>query len=151
MPDSPTPETESAFVCDCDRWGRSACAGEPFYKEQEGKRYCILHFPGKDKGAYFQRALQRKLDNKDFNFRGVWFPDEMRFAGFAFTGNADFNWATFRAKADFISATFSAEVFFSRATFSAPADFRSANFSAAADFSRVRFSAEANFSNTNFS
>jgi len=56
---------------------RSACAGEPFYKEHEGKRYCVLHFPGKEKSAGFKAAFQRKLENKDFDFGGVWFPDEL--------------------------------------------------------------------------
>lgn len=39
MSTSLTSELESGFVCDCEEWMRSACSGEPFYKEHEGKRY----------------------------------------------------------------------------------------------------------------
>src|SRR6266404_5022986 len=106
MPDSPTPETESAFVCACEKWMRKACAGEPFYEEHEGNRYCVLHFPGKEKSADFQKALQRKLDTEDFDFRGVWFPDELPLSKFDFRADADFRGAIFSANANFIAATF---------------------------------------------
>ena len=54
---------------------RSACAGEPFYKEHKGKRYCVLHYPGKEKSEDFARVYQRKIAAGDYNFCGVWFPD----------------------------------------------------------------------------
>src|SRR5436309_13612799 len=103
MPDSPPCEPESDFVCDCEWSMRSACAREPFYKEHEGKRYCVLHFPGKEKSTAFEKALQRKLENKDFDFRGVWFPDELWFAKSEFTTAATFRGATFSAEANFFS------------------------------------------------
>src|SRR6266568_1490548 len=90
MPDTPTPDSESNFVCDCEEWMRSACAGESFYKEHQRKSYCVLHFPGPEKRARFKDALQRKLDNFDFNFRGVWFPDELSYSKFHFKGDCDF-------------------------------------------------------------
>src|SRR5713226_4355584 len=101
MPESPASESESAFVCHCEELMRSACAGEPFYKEHEGKRYCVLHFPGKEKSADFEQALQRKLENENFDFRGVWFPDKPPFERFEFTTTANFISATFSAEADF--------------------------------------------------
>src|SRR5436189_3028170 len=73
MHDSLPSEPQPTIVCACEGWMRSACAGEPFYKEHEGNRYCVLHFPGKEKSADFEKALQRKLENEDFDFRGVWF------------------------------------------------------------------------------
>src|SRR5438094_721549 len=153
MSDSPTsePEPESDFVCDCDERVREACAGEPFYRELEGKRYCVLHFPGKEKSADFEQALHRKLENEDFDFRGVWFPDKLPFEEYKFTTKADFSFATFSAEAYFGSATFSGEADFSAATFSAEADFSTATFSAAADFRAVTFSGEADFSYATFS
>src|SRR5437763_14471854 len=81
MPDSSTSEAESDFVCECEEWMRSACAGEAFYEEREGKRYCVLHFPGLEKSADFSVALRRKLENNDFKFWGVWFPDPVSFGG----------------------------------------------------------------------
>jgi uncharacterized protein YjbI with pentapeptide repeats len=129
---------------------RLACVGEPFYEAQKDKRYCVLHFPDKLKSADFKKALQRKLENKDFDFRGVWFPDEVSFTHFDFSAAADFCFATFTAEADFRHATFSAEANFIGATFRAKAFFIRATFSAQADFRRATFTAEANFSEATF-
>src|SRR5438105_4165289 len=108
MSSSPTTEAPPviAFTCDCDRWMRPACDGLPFYKKHEGKRYCVLHYPGKDKVAAFNKVLKRKLNAQDFNFLGVWFPNNIDFSEFTFTTPAYFNSATFSAQADFDSATF---------------------------------------------
>jgi hypothetical protein len=150
MPDSLTSEPESAFICDCDEWMRPACAGEFFYGEHEGKRYCVLHFPSEKKSADFDKALQRKLQNKDFSFSGVWFPDEVRFSGFVFSAKADFTGATFNADADFNSATFKKAADFSETTFIANAVFGFAIFKAAADFSSANFKAALDFHSANF-
>ena len=153
MSSSPTTKTPAAtvFLCDCERWMRSVCEGLPFYKKHEGKRYCVLHYPGKDKVSAFDEALKRKLDAQDFDFRGVWFPDKVNFSKFTFTTPANFNSATFSAEANFYSATFSATARFNSATFSAEANFFSAMFSAVADFTSATFSAEANFYSATFS
>ena len=124
---------------------RGACAGEPFYRELEDKRYCVFHFPGKEKSADFEQALQRKLENKDFNFRGVWFPNKLSFERFEFGTKADFSSANFSAETDFRAATFSAAADFHSATFSAVAVFSGATFSAAADFIGATFSGAAYF------
>lgn len=108
------PSSEPGFVCDCKEWTRSACEGLPFYKEHESRLYCVLHYPGKEKSSDFKAALDSKLNKKDFDFRGVWFPDEVDFDGFEFS-----------AAVDFSSATFGADTCFSSATFSAYAEFRS--------------------------
>ncbi|MEW6209099.1 MAG: pentapeptide repeat-containing protein [Acidobacteriota bacterium] len=120
--------SEPAFVCDCGEWARLACSGLPFYKAMEGKRYCVLHYPGKDKSKEFKVALRRKLDAKDFDFRGVWFPDEVGFSGFEFSKAADFRVATFTEAADFGFATFTEAAHFRRATFTEAAHFRRAIF-----------------------
>ena len=169
---SPISDPESTFVCDCYKWMRSACTGEPFYEEHEGKRYCVLHFPHTDKSADFEKVLQRKLKSEDFNFPGVWFPDplslskfaflkdvdfrsatftaDVRFGRAAFSGVANFSAATFKAQADFHAATFSAAAVFKSATFSGVAHFKSATFSALANFHAATFSAIANFSDVVF-
>jgi len=156
MPDSPTSEPESTFVCDCDDWVRSACAGEPFYRELEDKRYCVLHFPSKEKSADFQQALQRKLANEDFDFRGVWFPDKIGFNIFFFKAEARFNYAVFNDKAYFRSVHFSSDIFlawadFSHATFRAEADFSHADFRVFTDFSHADFRKHTDFSHATFS
>lgn len=172
MSASPTSEPEPDFVCACKERMRSACAGEPFYQEHEGKRYCVLHCPSKEKSADFGKALQRKLENKDFDFQGAWFPDASSFSEFdfsadanfegatfsahadfgyaTFSAHANFSYATFEAEANFDSVTFSAEAYFYSATFYARAFFRYATFSAEANFRDATFSAEADFYNTTF-
>src|SRR5882762_762012 len=144
MPDSPASEPEPVFVCDCEGWMRSACEAE-FYKEHGSKRYCVLHFPGKEKSAEFKKVFEKKLERKDFNFSGVWFPDELSFRDFNFSAEADFRGATFSAEADFGSATFRAKADFGGSTFIANANFNFANFSAEADFASVTFGGEADF------
>jgi hypothetical protein len=150
MPDPSKSEPESEFVCDCQESRRSACAGETFYKEHEGKRYCVLHFPSKEKSADFETALQRKLENEDLDFRGVWFPDELPFDYFEFRTKADFSFATFTGEADFSWATFSADADFAFATFTGEADFSWATFRAGASFIYAIFTASAYFKSSTF-
>jgi hypothetical protein len=153
MSTSPTSEllAETSFVCDCFEWVRSACAGQPFYREHEGKRYCVLHFPGKEKSADFQKAFQRKIDGNDFNFSGVWFPSEIQFSNFDFTTSVDFPYTTFNAPANFSNAGFNGKANFRGATFRADANFEIANFSAEANFSWATFGGTANFREASFS
>jgi uncharacterized protein YjbI with pentapeptide repeats len=161
----------TSFVCDCEEWMRSACASEVFYREHEGKRYCVLHYPVREKIEAFRSALKRKLDTEDFDFRGVLFPEQVSFKGLQFSADANFYGARFSADANFSGASFSEISDFSkagfgavanlRATFSADAYFREARFSAVAEFSGAtfkaaefkgaRFSAVAYFVNTRFS
>jgi hypothetical protein len=148
---APAPDSEPAFVCECNDWMRSACNSEPFYKEDKGKWYCVLHYPGKEKAADFDLAFRKKLEAKDFNFYGVWFPEAVNFNKFEFSGTADFYSATFSAGAYFTSATFSAEANFGSATFSGTANFYSATFSAGAYFRFATFSGTANFYSATFS
>jgi hypothetical protein len=99
---APEPIAEPLFVCECkEEWMRSACEGKPFYKEHEGKRYCVLHYPGKEKAADFDIAFRKKLEAKNFNFRGVWFPEAVNFNGFEFSGAANFFSVTFKDQVRF--------------------------------------------------
>ncbi len=150
MLDSPTSEPESDFVCDCEEGLREACVGEPFYGELEDKQYCVLHFPGNDKSADFEQALQRKLESEDFDFRGVWFPDKLSFDGFAFGKSADFRFVTFSAKASFDRARFTQAADFRDAIFGGEANFFKTTFARYAYFTRTRFNGEAVFTNAVF-
>ncbi|MBL8189193.1 MAG: pentapeptide repeat-containing protein [Acidobacteria bacterium] len=157
-----SPDVAPAFVCDCSKRARSACQGEPFFREHKGKRYCVLHYPGADKLEAFRVAFNRKLEGKDYKFLGVWFPEEVNFRGFEFSADADFYGARFSANAyftnakfganaDFTYAEFGANAYFFSATFSAVASFLGATFSAKADFFGARFSANASFYDSTFS
>jgi hypothetical protein len=149
---SPASETTySKFVCDCGELFRSACAEEPFYKKHNGKRYCVFHFPVDGKSEDFKVALHRKLKSKDFNFRGVWFPDDPEFFDFEFGADAHFIGANFRAHVEFDRVTFSAGAYFNAATFGEGADFGQVAFNADANFTWATFGEAADFSYTDFS
>ena len=134
----------------CDSWAASACSGEEFYREHEGKRYCVLHFPGEAKQKDFEEALRRKLNNNDFDFRGVWFPGPANFAYVEFTVAADFVLATFSALANFYRCKFNEGAYFSAAVFGREVNFSQANFNAGANFSEATFSDSADFSFAGF-
>lgn len=158
---APHASSEPGFVCDCEEFMRSACNGLPFYKEHESQRYCVLHYPGKEKRADFKAALDIKLTNMDFDFRGVWFPDEVDFSRIEFGADAYFTFAIFSNTAnfrlvrfigssDFRSATFRETAYYTSGTFGATAIFRSATFKKAADFGSAKFAANADFSSVTF-
>jgi uncharacterized protein YjbI with pentapeptide repeats len=174
MPDSPTSESKPA--CRKAAGQYPSCAGELLY-EHEDEQYCVLHLPKQGKGAAFDQELRRKLENKDFNFLRVWFPEAVSFSGIdfgeeanffeaTFSGAADFTNGKFRARANFSGATFSAKAVFEGAVFSAVGeepdkafpfqplipvvDFRKATFSSSADFNQAKFSGTASFSQSVF-
>src|SRR6266540_3394751 len=170
-PKAPEVIQSDSFICDCEVWMRTACKGEEFYKEYEGNRFCVLHYPGNEKAEDFKVVLERKLDSKDFDFCGIWFPYRANFAKARFSVNADFSKAIFSMgaifrnaefkNANFSNATFSAKAHFNDTDFKKAADFReaifsenvrfiAANFKAAADFSDASFSKEVYFSDASF-
>jgi hypothetical protein len=143
---------QAEFVCDCHEEARSACEPQPFYKWHGGKRYCVLHYPSKKKTAAFNDVLKRRLQVRNFDFSGAWFPGDVDFSGFAFSAKANFSRAKFAAEARFREAKFSAGADFSRATFDARADFVMAEFGpeAGANFYSAKFGKNADFYNATF-
>jgi hypothetical protein len=130
---------------------RSACAGEAFYKAHEGKRYCVLHFPDREKSEDFSRALKRKLENEEFDFRGVSFPEKVSFKGFEFGSDADFGHATFWNGADFSHAHFKEKAYFNAGSFNyLPVDFSFALFDGPAYFGGRQFEVLADFRSATF-
>jgi hypothetical protein len=135
------------FLCDCEELMRPACSGYPLYGKHEGKRYCVFHYPGAEKGADFKKAVQRKRKARDFNFCGAWFPDEIDFSSTNFNSAVNFSKANFSKRAHFTQSTFNALAVFTEATFHAKADFEKAAFKADAPayFNDVTFADEADF------
>lgn len=171
MPEAPISQDETSLLYCYQRFDAS-CTGEPFYDEYDGERFCVLHLPKQEKRADFHAALKRKLANNDFNFQGVWFPDDVSFdrfdfatpvtfSGAIFIGAAHFNWARFRGWADFNytrfrgAADFGCVAFdkaanFRNATFESGAYFYSAGFTGPTDFSYARFGGVVYFPNASF-
>jgi len=134
---------------------RQACEGEPFFGETEGKRYCVLHFPGADKKEAFDAAVKRKLLSLDFRFHGVCFPEGDWFAGLSIPESAHFTYATFDARADFRKTVFCKSAHFAHANFTSDrpykeASFDSATFEGLADFNHATFNADARFNFATF-
>jgi uncharacterized protein YjbI with pentapeptide repeats len=141
------------FVCEVDARYRSACDGLPFYAEHEGKRFCVLHFPSREKqtDTQYLKVLERKYEDQDFDFAGVYFPSVPNsFVNFVFKEDTSFFGATFGEAVDFSVATFTKKVAFSGATFNEAADFSGATFNMNAHFSGATFSEAANFSGATF-
>lgn len=161
------------FECQCEGWFRSACKGLPFYDEYEGEQYCVLHYPSKEKTAdpQFQEALQKKKQEKNYDFSGVYFPlshegysryfeefvfeSPALFSGATFSDSVVFYDATFSERADFNGATFCGWVGFNGATFCkeagfARADFRMDSYSAYTGFSEATFCERADFHQATF-
>ena len=121
----------------------STCKGLPADNEYEGKQYCVLHFPSVDKDLdEFKEAIEKKLKDKDFDFRGVYFPDKQSLASLlpnaTFEGEASFSNATFKERAIFSDATFEGEASFFYATFEGEASFSNAIFKERAIFWSLR-------------
>src|SRR3712207_892067 len=97
-------------VCEVGELYGSACQGQTWYAEQEGKRYCVLHYPSKvkadDADRQFQAAVRQKLERRDFNFAGVYFPEYVDFASTVFDSEADFSHAIFEGPVSFFETRF---------------------------------------------
>lgn len=128
----------------------------------DGKYYCILHLPTKEKDiAMFEEVFQARLDEVkhqeheieklskgkyseakhsfSYDFRFVWFPSKVILTNHEFKVFADFSSVTF---AEFVSLKFS--------KFEASANFRFATFEKTADFRTIVFNSESSFSGTVF-
>jgi uncharacterized protein YjbI with pentapeptide repeats len=129
------------FVCDIHPAMRSACEGLSFYAEHEGKRYCVLHFPGEEKQDKFTEVLKSKVAQNDFDFSGTIFPESTAdFAEFGFDADASFEGATFVGDASFKEAQFKGDIDFSVATFSGESTtFANAQFSGETYFATAKF------------
>jgi hypothetical protein len=102
--------------------------------EQNGKHYCVLHAPTKDKNlAAFAEAIEKTLKGQDFDFHGIYFPTNVTFEGESeyseatFEEWADFSYATFKG-ANISNATFEGEAEYSNATFKGEAEYSNATF-----------------------
>jgi uncharacterized protein YjbI with pentapeptide repeats len=134
----------TGFICEVDEYYRSACEGLPFYAEHEGKRYCVLHFPGQEKVDEFRQALDSKLAQRNYDFGGTFFPDNaLQLQEIALHEDATFRGATFAGGAHFFRVTFNGHTDFSRTTFAGDTNFANSTFNGErTDFSSARFSGE---------
>lgn len=134
---------------------RQACEAQPFFREHEGKRYCVLHFPSADKKEAFDAAVERKLNATDFNYHGVWFPEGEWFSGLDIREPAYFTSAIFGGRVSFRKTVFRSSTHFDHVTFIGDAnwkeaDFDSAVFEGVANFGHATFNASGRFDYATF-
>jgi uncharacterized protein YjbI with pentapeptide repeats len=140
-----------SFVCEVyQQHCRSACKGESFFRQFQGKRFCVLHYPIEDKIEEFEVALKRKVSAQDFDFRGIWFPTDFRvFQGTDVANELRFDNATFKKPVDFTGTVFKAAMHFQSCRFEDWANFTGAKFEEGVSFNDVHFKVWADFSNAN--
>jgi len=87
----------------------------PADNEYEGKQYCVLHFPSVDKDlAAFEEAIEEKLKNKDFDFRGIYVPpNASSFSNATFEGGTYLDNAIFKEVGKFWSLRTFSQTFLS--------------------------------------
>lgn len=119
-------------------------------KKHEGKKYCVLHFPG-TKGDEFTTEIRKRFDAKNYDFAEVYFPSDVDFFGLTFPSEARFEEAVFCGAANFGESIFEAGANFAAALFRGDANFGNARFNGAANFSSAQFEKRAVFDATTFS
>jgi uncharacterized protein YjbI with pentapeptide repeats len=151
----------SAFVCDGTS-DPSVCVGLPLYKNWQSYRLCVLHFPGKKSLKLFENCADAKLDRDDFNFDGVWFPEELLldyedreftnvvFSNCTFNGKVSFRNCVFHQKVKFSHTKFQDEVNFDRCEFREEVDFSRSSFEDYTEFSASDFKSSVTFADCNF-
>jgi len=136
------------------------CVDEGLW-EVDGLGYCLMHAPTPKKAEAFAGALQKKLDAKDYDFFGVWFPSDVDLKKHHFEGDthfvlahfesdAYFNDAQFAGETNFTGAKFMSDAEFIRTTFAGKAVFKKAHFAVSALFAKAEFAGEAHFSTAEF-
>jgi uncharacterized protein YjbI with pentapeptide repeats len=172
-----TANSKSTVNCEVIDYLRPACA-PTFYKEHQGRRYCVLHYPARDKeDTDFQREVRRKLKCGNFNFDGavgsylnfVTFDfarlniprvfKNASFAGAFFYHECDFSHVEFEGNTSFFRAVFAQGAIFHAVRFGGDVDFRDSEFKVAdpekdnraADFQHATFAGKAVFSGSSFS
>ena len=114
-----------------------------------GKVYCVLHFPNRNKEG-FGEVFQARLEQESYDFRGVYFPDAVSLENRTFHTIVDFSFATFAQSTNFFSAKFTQDAKFISAEFLKDALFNSTFLYENAYFGSARFCNRAYFVNTEF-
>ncbi len=163
------------FKCHCGDWRfknafwvvedtrEKICRDLPFYGEVEGKQYCVLHYPSKEKADDFELVFQERIKEDKWDFGMVYFPKSLTYENEEFNNDADFGHAVFadgvnfkyckfKARFVFFDSIFLEEAFFTCSEFYNQVNFNAADFRELGYFSGVTFLAKAypSFNNTKF-
>jgi uncharacterized protein YjbI with pentapeptide repeats len=89
------------------------CKDLPIEFEQEGKFYCVLHFPNnqKRKNTNFAEVIKQRIDNQENNFCGTYFSKNTNFKNHTFKTDTNFEQSYFE-DVSFDNVIFEEEVSF---------------------------------------
>ncbi|MFA4903287.1 MAG: pentapeptide repeat-containing protein [Desulfobaccales bacterium] len=119
--------------------------------ESDPEGMCILHSRQLDKDLNaFSASIMEKLERKDYNFRGVFFPGDMLLFARQVFHNANFEHAEFNSWTFFENSQFSGETNFSQVKFGVFVSFIKAKFCGRANFYLAKFNGNVDFSETEF-
>lgn len=90
--------TESAR----DAHRKDVCKTLPAIYEHDGKTYCAIHAPNAEKSEEFQKEIQKKLSNHDYDFQGWSFPPGIQFSSPGYDKSFIFMNATFTGDITFM-------------------------------------------------
>jgi hypothetical protein len=173
-PDKPkqTRQPKKEHLCyvhdKCDDYNRksihkSVCRDLETTEHTNGKHYCLLHLPTKEKDAdKFQQIIDERFDGvakgivkieaelpeadwKEakaklrYDCRFVWFHQDIIFHEKTFGGCVNFSFANFNGLASFSSATFSGDAYFDSTVFKCSANFSCSKFGVIANFCDATF------------
>jgi uncharacterized protein YjbI with pentapeptide repeats len=135
------------FECFCgenfEEWEkhsiRFSCNNLEFYKEYDGKPYCLLHYPHKDKAIDFSKLYEEKIETEDFDFEGTLFPVAIRLADKKISSKVNFSNSTFSSSIHILDSIFKEEVSFTKAIFQGPFQFEVVEFEKPLSFSEAHF------------
>ncbi len=128
----------------------SPCKDLPYYGKHEGKSYCILHIPIEDKLDDFSNAIMKKFQSDDYNYRGIWVPNNFYFNRQRFKTKADFTYAFFKGDANFGLCVFEQEVSFDEVVFDSDTNFSCVIFGNQTSFINSVFNKLVDFSSSQF-
>jgi uncharacterized protein YjbI with pentapeptide repeats len=141
----------NGHLCTYEVEGENACKEKSSPDSESG--YCILHERDQFKNTLlFAERIEKKLERKDYNFRGVYFPRQMSnlFREIVFEKKADFSNAVFTCKCDFQGAVFVRGATFIQTEFREDTNFQLSEFLANAYFTNSIFLKGVKFSNVEF-
>ncbi len=132
--------TEKEFVCEGPPSNLYlSCKGEGFYKDLNGKQYCILHYPDSKDSERFNQAVRRKLENRDFFFDYVVFPDDARFERVQFSRYLSFSHTCFVKGVTFTNVEFYSGTHFHELQVKGDISFHGVKFVGQVKFSNCQF------------
>ncbi|MEZ5425141.1 MAG: pentapeptide repeat-containing protein [Pyrinomonadaceae bacterium] len=163
------------FKCFCGEWRfknaffvidevrEKVCRDLPCYGEVDGKEYCVLHYPKKDKFEDFNDIFLERIEEDVWDFRIVYFPQKLNYEREEFSKNADFGHAIFAdgisfkyckfgGKFVFFDSIFLEDAFFTYSHFYGQVNFNAVDFRECAYFAGVTFHEKSypSFSGTKF-